>query len=268
LGLPQITEEKRMFGYQLYYSAINPQPKQNRFFYKVYGVMHIGKRIRFLHSLKLLKKAINSPKEILDAGSGNGNYAFYLKKLFPRAKITGIDISEVKINSSSNIATSLNVKDLFFSRKSLTDIKEKRKYDLVVCIDVLEHVKNDILAVKSLSDSLKRGGDLILHVPKDRKLAHRHFKRFKDFGIEDHVRDEYRIEEILDKIKDGGLKVRSYSYTQGWFGSLAWEIDQLLVVYLKKLRYITFPLLYVLILADAYMKNRRGNGFLFHCVKE
>ena len=155
-----------------------------------------------------------------------------------------------------------------FDQKTLTNFTEKQKYDLVLCIDVLEHIKDDVLALNNIRDSLKPGGILLLHIPKDRKLAFRHFKRFKSFRIEDHVRDEYRIEDILHKLERAGLTVNTISYTQGWFGSLAWEIDQLLIVYLRKLRYVAFPLLYILILADVYIKNRNGNGFLFHCLKE
>lgn len=256
-----------MFGYQLCYSSINPQPKQNRRFYKIYGVMHVGERLRFSHVIKLINQKIQSPGEILDAGAGNGNYAFYLRKIFPKAKITAIDISKEKINNVSNIAHLLNLRNILFDQKTLANLKERKKYDLVICIDVLEHIKNDILAISNISNSLKPGGNLILHVPKDRKLVHRHFVRFKGFNIDDHVREEYRIEEIVNKINHSGLKIENFSYTLGWFGSLAWEIDQLLIVYLRKVRYITFPILYLLILADVYKKNKNGNGFLFHCVK-
>jgi len=230
--------------------------------------MHVGERLRFSHVIKLINQKIQSPSEILDAGAGNGNYAFYLRKIFPKAKITAIDISKEKINNVSNIAHLLNLRNILFDQKTLTNLKERKKYDLVICIDVLEHIKNDYLAIKNISDSLKPGGNLILHVPKDRKLVHRHFVRFKGFNIDDHVREEYRIEEIVNKIKHSGLKIENFSYTFGWFGSLAWEIDQLLIVYLRKVRYITFPILYLLILADVYKKNKNGNGFLFHCVKE
>jgi cyclopropane fatty-acyl-phospholipid synthase-like methyltransferase len=215
-----------------------------------------------------MKQKIDSPMQILDAGSGNGNYTFYLRKVFPRAEISAVDICKEKIHNASYIANSLNVKNIFFNQKSLTSMREKIKYDLAVCIDVLEHIENDFSALNNIKNSLKPGGSLILHVPKDRKLAFRHFKRFKGFRIEDHVREEYRIEEILHKLERAGLRVNYVSYTQGWFGSLAWEIDLLLIVHLRKLRYIAFPFLYILILADVYGKNRNGNGFLFHCLKE
>jgi 2-polyprenyl-3-methyl-5-hydroxy-6-metoxy-1,4-benzoquinol methylase len=257
-----------MFGSHLYYSSINPQPKQNRFFYKIYGVMHVGERIRFLHFVKLIKQKINSPMEILDAGAGNGNYAFYLSKLFPEAKIVGRDISREKVKNASELAHFLRLENISFHQESLTNVKEKGKYDVVICIDVLEHIKNDSLVLRNIGNSLKAEGRFILHVPKDRRLARRHFRRFKGFSVEDHVREEYRIEEILHKIKKASLKVESLSHTQGWFGSLAWEIDQLLIMYFSKLRYVLFPFLYVLILADVYWKNKKGNGFLFLCVKE
>jgi cyclopropane fatty-acyl-phospholipid synthase-like methyltransferase len=230
--------------------------------------MHVGERIRFLHVSKLVKQEIESPMEILDAGSGNGNYAFYLGKLFPAARITAVDISKEKMDTASSIVDLLNMKNVSFCQKSITIMRERLKYDLVVCVDVLEHIKNDFLAIKNMEKSLKPDGNLILHVPKNRRLVFRHFKRFKSYKIEDHAREEYRIEEILHRIKSVGLKVNTVSFTQGWFGSLAWEIDQLLIVYLRKLRYVAFPFLYLLMLADVYSKNRRGNGFLLHCVKE
>jgi len=119
-----------------------------------------------------------------------------------------------------------------------------------------------------MRDSLKPGGALILHVPKDRRLVYRHFSRFREFNIEDHVREEYKVEAISDKIRQAGLQVRKFLHTHGWFGSLAWEIDQVFIVYGSKLRYIFFPFLYVLMLADVFNSNKNGNGFLFHCVKE
>jgi SAM-dependent methyltransferase len=230
--------------------------------------MHVGERIRFLHFNRLVNQRIKSPKDILDAGSGNGNYVFHLRKLFPKAKIKGFDVSKEKIHNILRITRLLDLKNMSFHQKSLIHVKEVLKYDLVVCIDVLEHIRNDQVAVRNMKRSLKPGGSLILHVPINRRLAYRHFKRFKDFGIEDHVREEYRVEEIFQKLKGAGLKVKSFSYTQGWFGSLAWEIDQLLIVYFSKIRYIAFPFLYILILADVYIRNKRGNGFLFHCVRD
>jgi SAM-dependent methyltransferase len=261
------TRVQQMFGCELYYSTINPQPKQNRLFYKIYGVMHAGERIRFLHFADVVRREIHSPREILDAGSGNGNYAFYLGRLFPQAMITGIDISKEKIDNTSHIAAVLNVKNIYFDQRSLTETREKGKYDLVVCIDVLEHVRNDSLVLGNLEKSLKPGGALILHVPKNRRLAFRHFKRFRDFRIEDHCREEYTEDEILHKVRHAGFKVKRLSYTQGWFGSLAWEFDQLLIVYGRKLRYVAFPFLYLLILVDLWRRNGKGNGLLLHCLK-
>lgn len=71
------------------------------------------KRIRSLHVSKLVKKRIDSPMEIMDVGSGNGNYAFYLGKSFPEARIIGVDISKENMDTASLI---INVSRCVFGK--------------------------------------------------------------------------------------------------------------------------------------------------------
>ena len=60
---------------------------------------------------------------------------------------------------------------------------EDHSFNTILCYHVLEHIKNDSLALRNISNSLKPDGCLILHVPKDRKLARRHFQFFREFNI-------------------------------------------------------------------------------------
>ena len=46
----------------------------------------------------------------------------------------------------------------------------KGKYDTVICINVLEHLKDDNLAIQKMKELLKPGGKLIIMVPALQKL--------------------------------------------------------------------------------------------------
>lgn len=55
------------------------------------------------------------------------------------------------------------------------DLPFDNHFDLVTCIDILEHIENDEHAIASIYNSLAPGGTLVLHVP----AKYRRFPVFK-----------------------------------------------------------------------------------------
>lgn len=100
------------------------------------------------------------PSRILDVGCGTGETLTFLGNLFPKSKLFGVDTSATAINFSKtrrhkNIykasATSLPFKDNFF--------------DVVLFLDVLEHIKNDQSVIEEAKRVLKKGGSIIITSP-------------------------------------------------------------------------------------------------------
>jgi SAM-dependent methyltransferase len=62
----------------------------------------------------------------------------------------------------------LGLKNIFFFKEDLMslDFRFHEKFDLIVCMEVLQLVKDDKKVIKNLSMSLKRGGMLFIHCPK------------------------------------------------------------------------------------------------------
>lgn len=79
------------------------------------------------------------------------------------------------------------------------------RFDLVVLLDVLEHVSDDEAALDTLGRLLKSGGSLLITVPAFLFLwsphdeAHHHFRR-------------YRLRELEDKLAQAGMEVTYASY--------------------------------------------------------
>lgn len=103
------------------------------------------------------------PKKILDAGCGRG---FYLKILsfFPFIKeIHGVDINDnyLKIAKKINLDTRVKIK-----KASLYNLPYENKYfDLIICSEVLEHLKNDQKALLELKRVVKSQGIIIITIP-------------------------------------------------------------------------------------------------------
>lgn len=88
--------------------------------------------------------------------------------------------------------------------------------DTVVCVNVLEHIAEDVLALKNMYNSLQPGGYLIAFVPALPLL----------FGALDeelgHVR-RYRRRELRDKVGSVGFSVERCRFFNG-IGAVSWFV--------------------------------------------
>lgn len=107
-----------------------------------------GKRIR------LSMNHINTP--VLDYGCGS--HAFLANFIEPDQYV-GIDIQEKAIEKASMLFPKHKFCDPLTLDKSL-------KFKSIVCLAVLEHVKNKRFFIKEISKSLVKGGVLIISTPK------------------------------------------------------------------------------------------------------
>lgn len=123
--------------------------------------------------------------EILEVGCGIGNFSRLLSQY---GKIHATDINkdylkrvkkELKLQGHKHITVGFgNIEKKNFS------FKPGRKFDSIVCLNVLEHLKNDLRSLKNLYSILKPGGFLILLVPADNILygeidrAISHYRRY------------------------------------------------------------------------------------------
>lgn len=84
-----------MFGSEL---AVLIGSWRGKLFYRLLGHEHIGLRCRAMHIKRMLKGLPDSLfQSILDAGTGDGCYAFYLARFWPHAQITAVDVDAAKI---------------------------------------------------------------------------------------------------------------------------------------------------------------------------
>lgn len=138
--------------------------------------------------LKFIRQ-LNLPEEnvkLVDYGCGTGGTVVELKHKFRFRQLLGVDTSEIAINLA------LRKMDAF-RRIEPGDFSILRDCDLVLLMDVIEHIDDDETFLSSILTSLPEGGSAIVTVPAmpmlmskwDRQMGH--FRRYDMKGLRQTV---------------------------------------------------------------------------------
>ena len=125
-----------------------------------YKILHKINPLRLQFILNNFDKSIKK-KHVLDIGCGGGLISESLAKT--NAQVTGIDENIYNIKQAKEHAKINSLKityknqslDLFFK-------KNKKKFDLILCLEVLEHVDNVEKTIEKISKLMNPDGTLIL----------------------------------------------------------------------------------------------------------
>ena len=98
-------------------------------------------------------------KQILDVACGGG---LLTEALFKKGGIvSGIDISDVAIHTAKNHAASANI-DINYVLGEAEELlpENKERFDVVTCLEAIEHVPDPNQLVKTCSNLCKKDGDI------------------------------------------------------------------------------------------------------------
>lgn len=135
----------------------------------------------------ILKKYLNNKKKILDYGCGVGINLDMLSKF---GRVFYYDKSKLAIKY---------VKKKYYNKNFFVNIKElnryKKKFDLVLATDVVEHIKNDKKEILKISHLLKKDGYILITVPAFQSLY-----SSKDVSLKHYRRyDKEKLRDLLNK---------------------------------------------------------------------
>ncbi len=151
-------------------------------------------------------------KEVLEVGAGIGNFT---NLLIEDHQVTSIDIEKDYVSRLiKRFGRKIEVgigdveKDTYFFGN--------KKFDSVVCLNVLEHIESDKKALKNMQKLLKPSGKLILMVPAH-KFLYSNFD--KELG---HFR-RYAKNEVDEKLKEAGFKKVELKFLN-WWAAIGWFV--------------------------------------------
>jgi len=157
--------------------------------------------------------------DILEIGSGLGTYSRHIISDFPNSKITLTDISDQYVQNLKNEFSDKNISVSKLDLNNHEDFKNigYGKFDSIIAINVLEHVKNDEYALEELFKMLKTNGTLLLLVPANKFLYN---VIDKSIG---HWR-RYTKNELKEKVQNKNFQIKKI-YSFNILGMLGWFLN-------------------------------------------
>ena len=260
-------------------TVFNRSPWLRKLFYKLLDILllrswHIRKEI------KKWEKTVSGNQQILDAGSGFGQYDYYMASKHKDWKITGVDVKQEQIDDCNNFFSSIGLDNAKFKAGDLTKLDHNNEFNMILCVDVMEHIEEDELVLRNFHKALKKDGMLMVSTPSDKGGSdvhdHDHDHHENDGThsfIDEHVRDGYGIEEISDKMKAAGFKQTRVYYQYGTPGKIAWKLSMKFPIVMLNATYLffiilpfyyilTFPFVLILNWLDIKLVHKTGTGLV------
>jgi len=249
------------------------------------GSLFMRKTLYFLLDLLLLrtwhvKKALRKISQqyrdeasVLDAGSGFGQYTWRMSRMSRLWKIKALDINSEQIDDCNKFFEKSGLSErVVFQTGDLTALADLNCYNIILSVDVMEHIEEDVLVFQNFYKSLKENGVLLISTPSDQGGSDVHNEEEESF-IDEHVRDGYSIKEITEKLTLAGFKNIEAGYTYGKPGNISWRLSMKYPVKMLNTSYlffiilpfyylIFFPVSIILNIFDLNLTHKIGTGLL------
>lgn len=237
--------------------VFNSTPALRKLFYQLLDLLllrawHIHKELR-----GWARDKRGRALAIYDAGAGFGQYSYWLSGLSSKWSITAIDVKEEQVADCNAFFQKIGRPQVEFEAGDVTKFQRPGTFELVVCVDVMEHILEDEAALRCYSTSLRPGGMLIISTPSDQGGSDVHGGEEGSF-IEEHVRDGYNIDDIRAKCLRNGFSKVEARYSYGAPGKISWKLSMkwpLLMLQASKLFFIVLPFYYAVAYPIAFVLN-------------
>lgn len=129
--------------------------------------------------------------EILEVGAGAGQHIPIL------GKFGVVDAAEISELAHARLESITELRTLY--RDPLPDLDLPRTYDVIVAMDVLEHIEDDAAAARWIFEHLRERGVFIATVPayqwmySDHDRVNMHFRRYRVRRLLEILPDEFNV---------------------------------------------------------------------------
>lgn len=158
------------------------------------------------------------PLRTFDAGAGNGAFSIYAAKC--GNEVLAASFSEDELTAARLRARALGIEAVQFRVIDLRELDRHStdlgSFDQIICLETIEHVRDDEGLMHALASLLRPGGRLLLSTPFD---GHRplYTEDPSPSPVEDgsHVRYGYSRARLAQIARDAGLEVGAEEFISG-----------------------------------------------------
>ena len=149
-----------------------------------------------------LKRTLGSRHaSIMEVGCSAGHLLADMRESLPNASLTGGDYT-----LGTLVKLGAKMPDIPLVRFNLADSPlPSDTYDAMVLLNVLEHIEDDVAAVRHIARMLKPGGVAVIEVPAGPELFDDYDRELKHFR-------RYKLPDLCKMIESAGLKIERRNY--------------------------------------------------------
>ncbi|MDD3097414.1 MAG: class I SAM-dependent methyltransferase [Candidatus Cloacimonetes bacterium] len=232
-------------------------PMLRKFFYAAMNMLLLRQRYVF----REIRQYAKDDLKFYDAGAGFCQYSHYVLKHYPQARVFATDLKADYLSSFAHQTP----ERFSYQSADLQYFTPKYHYDMAIAIDILEHIEQDVSAIRNISKALKSGGIFIVSTPSDTDEA----ARFTG----EHVRPGYNKAELESKLINCDFNILKSTYTYGRFGALSWRLmlkyplqwlskGKAFVIFLPFWYLGIYPISELLMRLDMSISKNSGTGIL------
>lgn len=146
---------------------------------------------------------------VLEIGAGTGNMSV---QLMPRSAYWATDFNPQYLEYLNSLSIGRPYMNVAFLNASAKATFPQERFDTIVCLNVLEHIEEDVEALRNLRNALSDDGRTIILVPFGQWLYGSldvvlgHFRRYSEDQLTDVAREAgFRVEKLLKFNRSGVL---------------------------------------------------------------
>jgi SAM-dependent methyltransferase len=187
--------------------------------------------------------------------------------------IHSVDVKEEQIRDCTDFFTRMKKKNVSFEIADLTTFVKSNTYDLILSVDVMEHILEDVEVFRNFYNSLTKNGMVLISTPSDQGGSDVHDHAEEESFIDEHVRDGYNIVEIQEKLRSAGFSKTDAYYAYGKPGQMGWKLSMkypIMMLNASRFCFILLPFYYLLLFwvalicnfTDLWTKHKSGTGLI------
>ncbi len=127
---------------------------------------------RAMLELTCKRAELENGMNVLDLGCGWGSLSLYVAEKYPKCKVTGVSNSRTQKKFIDSEAKKRGLKNLNIITADMNVFKTSLKFDRIISIEMLEHMKNYEVLFGKLASFLKPKGKFFVHIFTHKKFAY------------------------------------------------------------------------------------------------
>ncbi|UCH20266.1 MAG: class I SAM-dependent methyltransferase [Deltaproteobacteria bacterium] len=136
------------------------------------GVRNLDHAEEQMLALTCNRAELSDGMEILELGCGWGSLSLWMAQHYPNSRVVAVSNSESQKKFIQSKCAEGNIDNLEIITQDMNSCSADRQFDRVVSVEMFEHMRNWPLLLKRISNWLKPGGKLFIHIFTHRKFAY------------------------------------------------------------------------------------------------